>query len=100
MLAEHGCNCQLRFALHYRDLRAPRATGLRRRLGQAGGYCDCEIFLNGYDLRPDLQVPGGDDSDDDWDEPDLTWPDPLPDCLGVRRGSTQPCGLWWRRGRW
>ena len=99
MLLDYNCNGQLRFALHYRDQRAPRATALPRRLGQSGGYCDCEIFLNGYDLRPEHQVPI-DEAEDDWDEPDLTWPDPLPACAQVRTGSTQPCGLWWRRGRW
>ena len=27
-------------------------------------------------------------------------PDPMPDCLGVRAGSTRGCGLWVRRQRW
>jgi len=57
MLVEFGCDCRLRFAAHYRDVRAPRATGLERRLGNSGGFCDCEIFLNGYDLHPEYWVP-------------------------------------------
>ncbi len=100
MLLEYNCNGRLRFARHYRDRRAPRATGLERRLGSAGGYCDCEIFLNGYCLRPEHQLPSGDVSDDDRHEPDPTRPDPLPGCTQVRAGSTQPCTLWWRRERW
>lgn len=99
MIIEFGCDCRLRFATHYRDVRAPRATGLERRLGQVGGYCDCEIFLNGYELRPQYWVPETDDDVDEDDEPELTWPDPLPDCAGVRAGSTQPCSLWSRRLR-
>src|SRR4051794_40848267 len=50
MLDEFPCDGSLRHALHYRDVIAPRATALARRLGNLGGYCDCEIFLNGYQL--------------------------------------------------
>ena len=46
-MLEYGCT-GLRWAVRYRDLRAPRATAMERRLGEKGGYCDCEIFLNGY----------------------------------------------------
>ncbi|MGC3995538.1 MAG: DUF2695 domain-containing protein [Propionicimonas sp.] len=99
MITEFGCDCRLRFATHYRDVRAPRATGLERRLGRVGGYCDCEIFLNGYEPRPQYWVPvAGAELDED-EESDFTWPDPLPDCAGVRAGSTQPCSLWWRQQR-
>jgi hypothetical protein len=87
MLEEFGCDCTLRFARHYRDLRAPRASALERKLGSAGGFCDCEIFLNG--LRR---------ADRSWED-DLSGPPSLAPCRGVRRGSTQPCGLWVRR-RW
>ena len=103
MLLEFGCDCRLRFATHYRDVRAPRATGLERRLGMRGGYCDCEIFLNGYDLRPEYwvaDVASEPDEFDDDDDADLTWPIPLPRCTGVRAGSTQPCRLWGRLYRW
>ncbi|MCB0912400.1 MAG: DUF2695 domain-containing protein [Propionibacteriaceae bacterium] len=57
MVDEFGCDGRLRFATHYRDARAPSATALERRLGRRGGYCDCEIFLNGYDLRPEFWTP-------------------------------------------
>lgn len=98
MVAEFGCDCRLRFATHYRDLRAPRATGLERRLGQSGGYCDCEIFLNGYEPRPPYSVPVVND-DIAENESLLTWPDSMPRCAGVRAGSTQPCSLWGRQDR-
>ena len=87
MLEEFGCDCTLRFARHYRDLRAPRASGLERRLGALGGFCDCEIFLNGLRLFDRTQ------KDDPSGSP------MLPACRGVRRGSTRPCALWARQ-RW
>jgi len=114
MLVEFGCDCRLRFAAHYRDVRAPRATGLERRLGNTGGFCDCEIFLNGYDLRSEYWVPDialrqsaldqyelyQDELDgEELAEEEQTWPMPLPHCAGVRAGSTQPCSLWYRRWR-
>jgi hypothetical protein len=52
MLTVHGCNNRLRWAARWRDLRAPRATALERRLGSRGGYCDCEIFMNGWTASP------------------------------------------------
>ena len=57
MLDEHGCDTTLRWALRFRDLRAPRATGLERRLSRMGGFCDCEIFLNGMTLAPRRVAP-------------------------------------------
>src|SRR5688500_18601353 len=56
MLDEFGCDNTLRFARAYRDQVAPRATGLERRLGDMGGFCDCEIFLNGMRLAPQLRT--------------------------------------------
>jgi hypothetical protein len=85
LLDEFPCDNTLRHALHYRDVVAPRATGLASRLGQIGGYCDCEVLLNGYELR-------GADEDADFDV--------LPPCSGVRRGSVQPCDNWIRIRRW
>lgn len=102
MIGEQGCDCTLRFARAYRDSRAPRATALEKRLGAAGGFCDCEIFLNGFE--PSDAAHGA------WVvlaglHGDPTEPDrghELLPCGGVRSGSTQPC-IWWqrqRRGRW
>ncbi len=54
MLSAHGCDTTLRWAQRFRDVRVPAATGLERRLGQVGGFCDCEIFLNGYQLVREL----------------------------------------------
>jgi hypothetical protein len=96
-----GCDNQLRWARRYRDLRAPRATGLEERLGRVGGFCDCEIFLNGFQLADDLWVrpePRVEDGVEYLEDPH--YPDPMPACRGVRRGSTQGCGLWVRLRRW
>jgi hypothetical protein len=87
MLEDFGCDCTLRFARHYRDLRAPRASGLERRLGSMGGFCDCEIVLNGLRLV-----------DHSWED-DPSGSPALAPCRGVRRGSTRPCTLWAPR-RW
>jgi hypothetical protein len=53
-MLEFGCT-GLRWAQRYRDLRAPRATALRRRLMSKGAGCDCEIFMNGWSLRRTYQ---------------------------------------------
>ncbi len=90
MLGEFGCDTTLRFAQSYRDLRAPRATALEQRLGSMGGFCDCEIFVNGMRLAPHLRTY-------DADGEEVTTG--LPACAGVRRGSTQGCSCWVRRRR-
>ena len=92
MLDDFGCDNTLRWAERYRDLRAPRATALAQRLGDVGGFCDCEIFLNGYQMAAHLC------DRDEWG--DLVAPDPRPGCAGARRGSTKPCAAWERRRRW
>jgi hypothetical protein len=111
-MLEHGCT-GLRWAVRYRDLRAPRATALERRLGQKGGFCDCEIFMNAYEpvRRLWTRLPAADladgnqdeeDDEDDADDVELVPPDELPACRGVRAGSTRGCALWvpvWR-GAW
>lgn len=85
-LNEFGCDGSHRHALHYRDAMAPRATKLRERLREIGACCcDCELFMNGYQLR-------GTDADLDLDV--------LPPCEGVSRGSVQPCRNWVRIRRW
>jgi len=81
MLTVHGCNNRLRWAARWRDLRAPRATALERTLGSRGGYCDCEIFMNGWTASPAI------------------WPDPMPKCQDVRPRSSQPCSHWQRMSR-
>lgn len=109
LLDDSPCDGSLRHAVRYRDMVAPRATALRDRLGQVGGFCDCEIFLNGYELpgsgRDDAVDPDY-ERDDDVDivallAPDTeSIPEPLPACQGVRRGSVKPCGNWIRIRRW
>lgn len=102
MLDDFGCDDTLRFARAYRDAVAPRATRLEWRLGSSGGYCDCEIFLNGWEVASRFWTPEREVERDGcaevWDaEP----PAVVPACLGVRRGSTQPCPVWdRRRGMW
>jgi hypothetical protein len=84
-MLEFGClPDRLTWARRWRDLRAPRAIGLERRLAARGGFCDCEIFLNGWQPRDLVLDENGDHS----------YPRLMPRCRGVRRGSTQPCGLW------
>jgi hypothetical protein len=99
MISEFGCDCRPRFAGHYRDSRAPRATGLERRLGRMGAFCDCEIFFNAYEARGSGTGSGFDWEDDpDWE--DESEPVPLAlSCVGVRAGSTQPCLRWRRQPR-
>ena len=94
MLDAFGCDTTLRWARRWRALRAPRATGLERRLEARGGFCDCEIFLNGWALRDDLQVED--------EEGELTWPEERPACRGAAGRSSQPCANWveYRRPRW
>ena len=94
MLGTHGCDSTLRWARRWRELRAPGARGLERRLEARGGFCDCEVFLNGWSLREELQVRDADG--------ELVWPSPRPACAGVAARSTQPCTNWepWRRPRW
>ena len=83
-MLDSGCDGSLRWALRWRDVRAPRLRGLVGGLQDRGGYCDCEIFRNGWE--PDKVV----------DETSglALYPEDLPPCRGVRSGSGQPCRLW------
>jgi hypothetical protein len=90
MIDAFGCDTTLRFARAYRDQCAPRATALERRLGDMGGFCDCEIFLNGVVIAPHLRT---------YDEHGEEMPVALPDCARVRRGTTQGCANWVRQRR-
>ncbi len=90
MLDAFGCNATLRWTRRWRDARAPRATALEHRLGRRGGFCDCEIFLNGWRLRTGL---AGTSAGEAGRRAVSTV------CGGVRRGSAQPCPRWVRRPR-
>jgi hypothetical protein len=94
MLGEHGCDTSLRFVRRYRDARAPRASAIERRMREMGGFCDCEIFLNGMTLESSLRT--YDEEAGEWLSPEF----PPPSCRGVRRGSTQSCAIWARRSSW
>jgi hypothetical protein len=85
MTDELGCNATLRWTRRWRDGRAPRATALERRLARAGGFCDCELFLNVWVSRTSRATrPVSGTSSGAFRER----------CRGVRRGSSQPCDLW------
>jgi hypothetical protein len=92
MLGRFGCDTTLRWAQRRRDDRMRRARGLERRLEGRGGFCDCEIFLNGWTLRDELCVPDEDGGPE--------WPPTRPPCTGS--ATSQPCGNWvpQRRDRW
>ena len=99
-MLEHGCR-GLRWARRYRDLRAPQATALVRRLRPVGAGCDCEIFWNGYVLHDAHLVRTIELDQDGRAHPgDLDYPEVMPPCQGARAGSTRPCALWRRLGRY
>ncbi len=105
MVDDHGCDNTLRWAVRFRDLRAPRAKALAERLGRMGGFCDCEMFLNGVTLagRAPFEEDAWCDCDGwcDCRQDDVADPVErrLP-CLGVRAGSTRGCGQWSSLRRW
>jgi hypothetical protein len=102
MLELGGCDNTLRWAKRYRDLRVPTAVALERRLGDIGGFCDCELFLNGYDLHERLYIVPPEVVVDEYgsiEQEDPHWPEPLPECSGVRAGSARPCDNWVRLRR-
>jgi len=74
----------------FRDANAPRATGLDARLERLGVHGDAHLLrwgvvANGMIWMDERCV-------------DCGMPTEAPPCFGVRKGSTQPCGLWiWRR---
>lgn len=77
----------------YRDLRAPRATALQRRVERQGGYCDCEMLGNVFYPSPwyfGAESSGYSEPAEDGDICIET----MPRCLGVRGGSTRSCLLW------
>ncbi|SFR99623.1 Protein of unknown function [Agrococcus baldri] len=95
VVAVFGCQGDLRFAGRYRDLAAPRATALERRLSDSGGRCDCEVLMNTMQPAWHLWKPRRTEVVDGWaTELDAEPPDEMPHCTGVRRGSTQPCRNW------
>ena len=90
-----GCQGGLRFAQRYRDLRAPRAIALERRLEGSGGFCDCEVLMNAVQPAWHLWTRGSELEADGWEESDGPQPPVvMPACTGVRRGSTQPSRNW------
>src|SRR3954463_9858356 len=72
LLDEFPCDGSHRHAIRYRDAMAPHATALTKRLRDVGACCcDCELFLNGYQLQPSSppdHVGHSIDEDDEDDE--------------------------------
>jgi hypothetical protein len=85
-----GCDTTLHWAQQWRGARAPRLRGLDAWLHAHGAYCDCELFMNGWQPRDLLS-----DEHGDWE-----YPDEMPPCRGVRGGSSQPCDLWASQSRY
>jgi Protein of unknown function (DUF2695) len=52
MLREFGCDGAHRWAIRWRGVRAPLATGLLARLEDLGGGCDCEVLMNVFPHYP------------------------------------------------
>jgi len=99
-MLEFGCT-GLRWATHYRDVRAPKVRDLNRKLGRLGGFCDCEIFMNAFEPGPAAYPPRApirmddDEPDDDAErEMDAEWPAVMPRCRGAVPGSISGCALW------
>lgn len=90
MVTRHGCDNTLRWSLHWRDARAPRAAKLDRRLEDRGGFCDCEVLFNAFRWHfPESSEP---------DDPGSA--EARPSCSGRSRGSAmEPCRPpeepWW-----
>ncbi|GAA4424909.1 hypothetical protein GCM10023169_22030 [Georgenia halophila] len=89
MVVAFGCDGRLRWTREWRRRRAPRATKLERRAGRAGAYCDCELFVSGWDVAVDVVHDPATGLD--------LWPDSISGCRGVPAGRIQPCALWVRR---
>jgi hypothetical protein len=53
MISEFGCDGTHRWAIRWRELRAPLATGLLAKLAELGGGCDCEVLLNVFPHYPE-----------------------------------------------
>lgn len=100
VLERYDCDGDLRFAAHYRDLVAPRATQLERRLEAGGGYCDCEVLANVVQPAWHLWSTSREvELDGRTVVLEAEPPEGMPPCAGVRRGSTQPCVHWHRMWR-
>lgn len=121
--SEYGCDGTLRFALHFRDRRVPRATALRSRLWKMNSRCDCGVLSRSYmpteRLTEELNERYGAENGP-WSVSIRTCAGPArpvvtdradeapwqeepaeadrhvvdPVCLGVRAGSARPCELW------
>ena len=85
-----GCDRTYLWSQWFRDIKSPTATALEGRLLRIGVLCDCHLTKNGYRMERGLLIR-------DLMTDELSEPDEMPDCAGVRRTSTKPCANWDRR---
>ncbi len=52
MINEFGCDGTHRWAVRWRDRRAPLANALIGKLAELGGCCDCEVVFNVFPHYP------------------------------------------------
>lgn len=86
--AELGCDGTSRWQRRFVEVRVPPATGAVRRLS-AAEECDCAVTGLRWSLVREQLV-----RDVHTDE--LSRPDRMPPCAGVRRTSGRPCRHWER----
>ena len=84
-----GCDRTRLWTQWFRDLKSPTATALEGRLLRIG-VLRLRPDPNGYRMVAALLVR-------DLMTDELSHPDELPDCAGVRRTSTKPCANWERQ---
>lgn len=70
----------------FRDCNAPRATNTESRLMNLGAFDDRTVLQRAVMVNADMWAPHCCSR--------CGLPYSVPSCLGVRRGSTQPCRLW------
>jgi hypothetical protein len=53
LVGEFGCDGTLRWSEHWRDSQPRPSRRLLKRLERQGGFCDCEVIMNVYQLYPE-----------------------------------------------
>lgn len=94
-MQDFGCRGH-EFTDLYAKLSGPGATGLKAHLRRMGAVCcECEVFSNAYQPAHLPRSWTEETFEDEWEQRMAETAD-MPACLGVRRGSIHPCGLWIR----
>lgn len=84
-----GCDRTLRIAQRFRDVAAPRAKKLEATWARRGVTCDCQL-LEAHGIPRHIVEEEYAAREADPDRPITA----SPPCLGVRKGSAQPCATW------